>query len=47
MSQKTLARKSGVSAIYISELETGKKTNPSLEVSKKLAAALKVNLDSL
>lgn len=42
-----LAKKADVTDAYIAQLETGKKTNPSLEVLKRLARALGVPVTDL
>jgi transcriptional regulator with XRE-family HTH domain len=42
-----LAKKAAVTDAYIAQLETGKKTNPSLEVLKRLARALGVPVTEL
>jgi len=47
LSQRELARKVGVTDAYIALLETGKKTNPSLDVLKALAKALDVDVADL
>ena len=47
MSKSELARKTGVSPSYITMLENGSKTNPSLEISNKMAAALDVSVNDL
>lgn len=47
LSQSKLATKSRVSKSYISELEVGKKTNPSMDTLEKLATALEVNVKDL
>ena len=47
LSVRDLAEKVGVSHAYISMLETGAKTNPSLDLVKQLAKALKVKLTEL
>lgn len=43
-STRELARRSGVSQPYLSQLENGKTNNPSIEVLKKLAKGLDVPL---
>jgi len=45
--QEQLAAKLGVSGAYISMLESGKKTNPSLGLVHKLARILKVPIGDL
>jgi len=47
LSQRALAKQVGVSDAYITQLETRERTNPSLEVLKKLAKALKVTVSEL
>jgi transcriptional regulator with XRE-family HTH domain len=47
MSMAELASKAEVTAAYIANLETGKKTNPSLDVLKRLARALGVPVGEL
>ena len=47
LTQEQLGRKIGVSGAYISLLESGGKTNPSLGLLVKLARALKVQLGDL
>jgi transcriptional regulator with XRE-family HTH domain len=47
MSMADLAKKADVTDAYIANLETGKKTNPSLDVLKKLARALGVPVGEL
>ena len=47
LTAKRLARAAGVSPSYISQIERGKQTGPSLEVLGALAAALEVSLDTL
>ena len=47
MTQEQLAAKVGVSQTYIAKLESGAKTNPSLDLLKKLAKALKVKVGEL
>ena len=46
-SLRRLAAESGVSFMYIRELEEGKKTKPSVDVILKLAQALGVTLNDL
>ena len=47
MSQRALAEPVGVTAAYITMLERGKKTNPSLLTLRRLAKALGVPLTEL
>jgi transcriptional regulator with XRE-family HTH domain len=47
LSQRTLAARVGVTAAYITMLERGKKTNPSLPTLRKLAKALGVPVTEL
>jgi transcriptional regulator with XRE-family HTH domain len=47
LSQRALAQRVGVSDAYITQLETRERTNPSLDVLKKLAKALKVSVAEL
>jgi transcriptional regulator with XRE-family HTH domain len=47
LTQEELAKKGGVTYAYISMLESGAKTNPSLALLKKLAKALKVKVGEL
>jgi transcriptional regulator with XRE-family HTH domain len=47
MSLREVAEKAGVPHGYLSELEAGKKTNPSLDVLKRLARALGVPVTEL
>ncbi len=47
MSQAELARKSGVSAAYLSELESGLGKRPSGEILLRLATALEVTIAEL
>ena len=42
-----LAKKAQITDAYIAQLETGKKTNPSLETLKRLARALGVPVTEL
>lgn len=42
-----LSKLSGVSKSYLSFIERGKQTNPSIEVIEKIAKALKIDLQSL
>jgi len=47
MSQTDLAKLSEVTQSYVAMLETGEKLNPSLDVLKRLAKALKVPVTDL
>jgi transcriptional regulator with XRE-family HTH domain len=47
LSQRALAARVGVTAAYITMLEGGKKTNPSLPTLRKLAKALSVPVTEL
>jgi len=47
LSQRELAKRVGVSDAYITQLETRERINPSLEVLRKLAKALKVTVAEL
>jgi transcriptional regulator with XRE-family HTH domain len=47
MSQADLAQKAGVTREYVTMLESGTKANPSLDVLKRLAKALKVKIRKL
>lgn len=47
MSARELARKSGVSKSYLSQLETGKNKNPTHEILNKLAGPLQVDVSDL
>ena len=47
MSLRDLAEKADVPPGYLSELEAGKKTNPSLDVLRRLARALGVPVGGL
>ncbi|MBU2528638.1 helix-turn-helix transcriptional regulator [bacterium] len=47
LTQKELARKSGVSYNTIIKIERGGITNPKIETIVKLAKALKISLDKL
>lgn len=47
LSQRALAKLVGVSDAYITQLETRERINPSLNVLKKLAKALKVSVAEL
>jgi transcriptional regulator with XRE-family HTH domain len=47
LTQRALAKRVGVSDAYITQLETRERSNPSLDVLKKLAKALKVSVAEL
>jgi transcriptional regulator with XRE-family HTH domain len=47
LSQRALAKRVGVTDAYITQLETREPNNPSLDVLKKLAKALKVTVAEL
>lgn len=47
ISQRALAKASGVSFAYIQQLEKGLKKNPSLDILNKIADALDISLDEL
>lgn len=47
ISQRALAKASGVSFAYIQQLEKGLKKNPSLDILNKIADALDITLDEL
>lgn len=47
LSQRALAKRVGVSDAYITQLETRERINPSLNVLRKLAKALKVAVAEL
>ena len=47
MSLTKLAKVSGISKSYLSFIERGKQTNPSIEVIEKISKALSVDLQSL
>ena len=47
MTAKQLAEKTGLTPAYISQLENGKRENPSTEVMDKIANALYVSIDYL
>lgn len=47
MTQAQLAMRSGLSQPYINELETGKKSNPSIAVLIKLARAMGTSIEEL
>jgi transcriptional regulator with XRE-family HTH domain len=44
LTQRELAKKTKVSQSYIGQLETGEQTNPTLDVLRRLAKALKVTV---
>jgi transcriptional regulator with XRE-family HTH domain len=46
MTQESLAKKAGISRVYVARLETGKQ-DPTLTTLKKLAKALKVKVGGL
>ena len=46
LSQKTLADAAGIAVPYLSQIET-RKREPSTDVLKRLAAALRVSVDDL
>lgn len=46
-SQRKLAAETEVTDAYIAQLETGKRKNPSLDVLKRLARALRVPVTDL
>ncbi len=46
ITQKELARKTGVNAVYISQIETGKRTG-SAKTLAKIAKALEIDVDEL
>ena len=46
-SQRELAERAGTTGAYIAMLETGAKKNPSLDLVKRLAKALKVKVGRL
>jgi transcriptional regulator with XRE-family HTH domain len=46
MTQEILAKKAGISRVYVARLETGKQ-DPTLTTLKKLAKALKVKVGGL
>ena len=46
MTQETLAKKAGISRVYVARLETGKQ-DPTLTTLKKLAKAFKVTVGEL
>lgn len=47
MTAKQLADKTGLTPAYISQLENGKRENPSVETMEKIATALYVSIDYL
>lgn len=47
LSQRSLAKRVGVSDAYITQLETRERINPSLHVLRSLAKALKVTVAEL
>jgi transcriptional regulator with XRE-family HTH domain len=47
LSQRALAKRVGVSDAYITQLETRERINPSLDVLRRLAKALKVTVGEL
>lgn len=47
MTQDALAKKVGVTQSYIAQLESGRKTSPSLPRLKRLAKALDVSISAL
>ena len=47
ITQIRIAKDSGLSQSYINELETGKKTNPTIQTLEKLAKALGVSIAEL
>lgn len=47
LSQQQLAEKASITQAYLSLLENGKKTNPSLEVLQQIAEALEVEVSAL
>ncbi len=47
LSQAELAKKAGVTALYLSQLETGLREDPSLPVLRRLAKALGVSAEEL
>ena len=44
---KELAEKTGISASYISDLENGRKKEPSIEIIQKYSEALNVSIDTI
>lgn len=47
LTQKGLAEAAGLKQAYVSELESGRKTNPPIDTALRLARALAVDLDDL
>lgn len=47
LSARELSRRSNVSQAYLSQIETGKNDNPSMEVLEKLAAAFHISLNEI
>lgn len=47
MSQTDLAKRAGVTQAYIASLESGARSNPSLDIIRKLAKVLKTDLANL
>jgi transcriptional regulator with XRE-family HTH domain len=47
LTQQALADKAKVTDAYIAQLETGVRTNPTIDTLKKLAKALKVTVGEL
>jgi XRE family transcriptional regulator of biofilm formation len=47
LTQRDLAEKAGTTGAYIAMLETGVKKNPSLDLLKQIAKALKVKVGEL
>lgn len=47
LSQNELAQMASITQAYLSLLETGKKTNPSLEILQRIAEALDVGVKAL
>jgi transcriptional regulator with XRE-family HTH domain len=47
LSQRALSKRVGVSDAYITQLETRERINPSLDVLRRLAKALKVSVAEL
>ncbi len=47
LSQRDLAERAKVTGAYIAQIETGAKQNPSLDVLKRIAKALKVKVGEL
>lgn len=42
-----VSRKTGISQVYLSQLNTGFKTNPSMDILDKLSKVLKVKMEEL